>query len=95
MASEPLSAGPAPILRWLLRRSQVGQIAPEYKVTRPSNSLLPFSLYWALLRRLDQADEPVLAYDISDEALETTAGFEKAGKYTFYFCTALDLCPGP
>ena len=44
---------------------------------------------------LDQTDEQVLACDISDEALETTAGNEKAGKYTFYFCTALDLCPGP
>ena len=45
--------------------------------------------------RLDQADERALACDISDEALETTAGSEKAGKYTLYFCTALDLCPGP
>jgi hypothetical protein len=44
---------------------------------------------------LDQADEQALACDISDEALETTAGSEKAGRYTFYFCTALDLCPGP
>ena len=45
--------------------------------------------------RLDQADEQALAYDISDEAIETTAGFEKAGRSTFYFCTALDLCAGP
>jgi hypothetical protein len=44
---------------------------------------------------LDQADERALACDISDEALETTAGNEKAGKYTLYLCTALDLCPGP
>ena len=44
---------------------------------------------------LDQADERALACDISDEALETTAGNEKAGKYTRYLCTALDLCPGP
>jgi hypothetical protein len=43
----------------------------------------------------DQADEQALASDISDEALETTAGSEKAGRYTFYFCTALDLCPAP
>ena len=35
------------------------------------------------------------AYDISDEALESAAGSEKAGNYTLYFCTALDLCPGP
>jgi hypothetical protein len=45
--------------------------------------------------RLDQTDEQALACDISDEALETTAGNEKVGRYTLYFCTALDLCPGP
>ena len=44
---------------------------------------------------LDQTDERALACDISDEVLETTAGSEKAGRYTLYFCTALDLCPGP
>ena len=43
----------------------------------------------------DQIDERALACDISDEALETAAGSEKAQRYTFYFCTALDLCPGP
>jgi hypothetical protein len=44
---------------------------------------------------LDQADERALACDIPDEALESTAGRQKAGKYTVVFCTALDLCPGP
>jgi hypothetical protein len=40
---------------------------------------------------LDQA----VVCDISDEALETMTAIEKAEGYTFYFCTALDLCPGP
>jgi hypothetical protein len=41
---------------------------------------------------LDQADEQALVCDISDEPLETMTAIEKAGGYTFYFCTALDLC---
>jgi len=47
--------------------------------------------------RLDQTEDELLAYDTSDEALESAAGTggEKAGNYTLYFCTALDLCPGP
>jgi hypothetical protein len=46
---------------------------------------------------VDLTEEGLLACDISDEALETAAGLgnEKTGNYTFYFCTALDLCPGP
>jgi hypothetical protein len=41
--------------------------------------------------------EQILTCDVSDEALETAAGMrnEIAGHYTLYFCTALDLCPGP
>jgi hypothetical protein len=44
---------------------------------------------------LDQAEEVILAHQISDEALEMAAGSETAANYTLYFCTALDLCPGP
>jgi hypothetical protein len=44
---------------------------------------------------LDQADEQAPVCDISDEALEAMTAIEKAGGYTLYFCTALDLCPGP
>ena len=44
--------------------------------------------------RLDQAEE-ILTYEMSDEALEGAAGSRQAGNYTLYFCTALDLCPGP
>ena len=40
--------------------------------------------------------EQTLTEEISDEALEAAAGTEnKASNYTLYFCTALDLCPGP
>jgi hypothetical protein len=39
--------------------------------------------------------EDILTDEISDEALEIAAGDERAGRYTLYFCTALDLCPGP
>lgn len=46
---------------------------------------------------LDQTEERMLAYEVSDEALESAAGTasDKAANYTLYFCTALDLCPGP
>jgi hypothetical protein len=37
----------------------------------------------------------ILTCDVSDEALEIAAGDKRAGHYTLYFCTALDLCPGP
>ena len=45
--------------------------------------------------KLDQAEEEILTHQISDEALETAAGSETAAHYTFFYCTALDLCPGP
>jgi hypothetical protein len=46
---------------------------------------------------LDQTEEEMLAYEVSDETLEIAAGTgsEKAGNYTLYYCTALSLCPGP
>lgn len=46
---------------------------------------------------LDQTDEDILTYEVSDEALETAAGTgsEKAENYTLNYCTALHLCPGP
>ena len=46
---------------------------------------------------LDETEEVMLAYEVSDEALEIAAGTgsEKAGNYTLYYCTALHLCPGP
>jgi len=46
---------------------------------------------------LDQREEDMLAYEVSDDTLETAAGTgsEKAGNYTLYFWTYLSLCPGP
>jgi len=46
---------------------------------------------------LEQTEEEVLAFKVSDEALESAAGTgsEKAANYTLFYCTALDLCPGP
>jgi hypothetical protein len=44
---------------------------------------------------LDQAEEEILAHQISDEALEMVGGRENAANYTLFYCTALDLCPGP
>ena len=44
--------------------------------------------------RLDQTEE-ILSYEISDEALESTAETKRAANYTLFYCTALDLCPGP
>jgi hypothetical protein len=45
--------------------------------------------------RLDQIDEEILSYEVSDEALETAAGTgkEKAGNYTLGFCSGLSVCP--
>jgi hypothetical protein len=46
---------------------------------------------------LDQTEEDMLAFEVSDETLETAAGkgSEKAGNHTLVYCTALVLCPGP
>ena len=44
---------------------------------------------------LDQVEEEMLACEVSDAALETAASTARAGHYTLFFCTALDMCPGP
>ena len=45
----------------------------------------------------DRNEEDLLTYEISDDALEsmTRPPTDRAGNYTLYFCTQLDLCPGP
>ena len=47
--------------------------------------------------KLDPAEEATIACEVSDDALETAAGTgsKNAGSVTFFFCTALDHCPGP
>lgn len=39
-------------------------------------------------------EETLLAYEVSDEALETAGGNEIAGNYTLASCTGLSVCPG-
>jgi hypothetical protein len=44
---------------------------------------------------INQTEEEILGFDVSDEALETAgaAGKENAGNYTLGFCTGLSSCP--
>ena len=44
---------------------------------------------------IDQTTNEIIAYEISDDALENAASTGRTINLTFYFCTALDLCPGP
>jgi hypothetical protein len=39
-------------------------------------------------------EENLLAYEVSDEALEAAGGTEIAGSYTLAACTGLSVCPG-
>jgi hypothetical protein len=44
----------------------------------------------------DENVEETIVYEVSDEVLETAAGTDSKGaSYTLFYCTALDLCPGP
>jgi hypothetical protein len=44
---------------------------------------------------LQQSEEEVLIYSVSDEALETAAAIlkERVGSFTLSFCSGLDTCP--
>jgi hypothetical protein len=44
---------------------------------------------------IDQIEEAILSYEVSDEALEAAAGTmkDKAGSFTLAFCSGLDTCP--
>ena len=44
---------------------------------------------------IDQREEEILTYEVSDEALEAAAGSlkDKAGAFTLSFCSGLDTCP--
>jgi hypothetical protein len=44
---------------------------------------------------LDQNDEDLFTYEVSDEVLEVAAGTQKANTFTQWVCTAVYLCPGP
>jgi len=43
---------------------------------------------------LDQTEENLLIYAVSDQALETAVGIEMAGNFTLGACTGLSECPG-
>ena len=44
---------------------------------------------------IDQREEEILTFEVSDEALEAAAGTmkDKAGAFTLAFCSGLDTCP--
>jgi len=44
---------------------------------------------------IDQREEEILTFEVSDEALEAAAGTmkEKASAFTLAFCSGLDTCP--
>jgi hypothetical protein len=48
----------------------------------------------AAIDGIDQAKK-ILSWEISDEVLEGAARTKQAANYTLFYCTALDLCPGP
>ena len=45
--------------------------------------------------RIEQIEEAILIYDVSDETIENAASLakEKAGAFTLAFCSGLDTCP--
>ena len=38
-------------------------------------------------------DDDILAYEVSDDALERVADVERLGAVTLAFCSGLDTCP--
>jgi hypothetical protein len=49
------------------------------------------------MSELPSDEQELLINEVSDHALESAAliSGDKSANYTLYFCTALDLCPGP
>ena len=47
------------------------------------------------LGQIEQTDEAMLIYEVSDEAIENAAGSvkEKVGAFTLSFCSGFDTCP--
>ena len=42
---------------------------------------------------IGQAEEAILTCEVSDEALETAAGQDRAGNYTLAYCSGLSVGP--
>ena len=45
------------------------------------------------MTHIEQTEEEILSFQVSDEALEAAAGSENAGAFTLAFCSGLDTCP--
>ena len=45
--------------------------------------------------QMDQKEEEILSFEVSDEVLESAAATEMATPYTLAPCTGLLVCPGP
>jgi hypothetical protein len=42
---------------------------------------------------LNQKEEEILSFEVSDDVLESAAGTETAANYTLGSCTGLSVCP--
>ena len=69
---------------------RLGPLSFEAAFPLPNEGQLLMTIF-----ELDQVEEKLLAHQIADEALEMAAGSKPAANYTLFYCTALDLCPGP
>ncbi len=49
----------------------------------------------AMTHTIEQTEEEILSFQVSDDALEAAAGSvkENAGAFTLAFCSGLDTCP--
>jgi hypothetical protein len=47
----------------------------------------------AMTHTIEQTEEEILSFQVSDEALEAAAGQDNAGAFTLAFCSGLDTCP--
>ncbi len=45
-------------------------------------------------KELNQAEQEILSYEISDEALEAAGMVGKENAYTLGACSGLSVCPG-
>jgi hypothetical protein len=43
--------------------------------------------------QMDQKEEEILSFEVSDEVLESAAGVELATPFTLGSCTGLTVCP--
>jgi hypothetical protein len=42
---------------------------------------------------LNQREQEILSFEVSDEVLESAAGSETAANYTLGACTTIQVCP--